>query len=52
LVSHCSFPSHLDANESILLSDLLGLENLGPEEAQELLLVVGFEDGDAADWIG
>lgn len=49
LIAQSVLTSHIDLQQSILLSDLLGLKQFSLEEGEELFLLFWFELRDAAD---
>lgn len=49
LIALSIFTSHIDLQQSVLLSDLLSLKQLGLEEGEELFLLFWFELRDTAD---
>lgn len=49
LIAQSILTSHIDLQQSVLLSNLLSLQQFGLEEGEELLLLFWFEKRDAAD---
>lgn len=43
LIAQSVFTSHIDLKQSVLLSDLLGLQQFGLEESEELFVLLWFE---------